>query len=283
MAMPTGAITSIRPCWSAWARCCSACRPSGWAHSSIEGKQGDSRMRKHLLAACAAAAATASRAAEAIRDPAAGWDRLWHEVIIDISILGVAFALITAWFVLRYRRRNPNEVGRAEKLTAAAAVGWTVIPMFVFMADDFFLAANGWQLWNAYRQPPAERIEIKLESGMYSWDYTYPNGVKAQNVLKVPAGKPVLLRMTSRDTIHSHFIPDFRVKEDSMPGRVTFMWFYPQKPGEHIVTCAEYCGIMHSYMVGKVVVVPEAEFAAWYAQEEKKLADGGRQTKKAGA
>lgn len=240
-------------------------------------------MRKHLLAACAAAAATASRAAEAIRDPAAGWDRLWHEVIIDISILGVAFALITAWFVLRYRRRNPNEVGRAEKLTAAAAVGWTVIPMFVFMADDFFLAANGWQLWNAYRQPPAERIEIKLESGMYSWDYTYPNGVKAQNVLKVPAGKPVLLRMTSRDTIHSHFIPDFRVKEDSMPGRVTFMWFYPQKPGEHIVTCAEYCGIMHSYMVGKVVVVPEAEFAAWYAQEEKKLADGGGQTKKAGA
>ena len=240
-------------------------------------------MRKHLLAARAAAAATASRAAEAIRDPAAGWDRLWHEVIIDISILGVAFALITAWFVLRYRRRNPNEVGRAEKLTAAAAVGWTVIPMFVFMADDFFLAANGWQLWNAYRQPPAERIEIKLESGMYSWDYTYPNGVKAQNVLKVPAGKPVLLRMTSRDTIHSHFIPDFRVKEDSMPGRVTFMWFYPQKPGEHIVTCAEYCGIMHSYMVGKVVVVPEAEFAAWYAQEEKKLADGGRQTKKAGA
>lgn len=240
-------------------------------------------MRKHLLAACAAAAATASRAAEAIRDPAAGWDRLWHEVIIDISILGVAFALITAWFVLRYRRRNPNEVGRAEKLTAAAAVGWTVIPMFVFMADDFFLAANGWQLWNIYREPPAERIEIKLESGMYSWDYTYPNGVKAQNVLKVPAGKPVLLRMTSRDTIHSHFIPDFRVKEDSMPGRVTFMWFYPQKPGEHIVTCAEYCGIMHSYMVGKVVVVPEAEFAAWYAQEEKKLADGGRQTKKAGA
>ncbi len=240
-------------------------------------------MRKHLLAACAAAAATASRAAEAIRDPAAGWDRLWHEVIIDISILGVAFALITAWFVLRYRRRNPNEVGRAEKLTAAAAVGWTVIPMFVFMADDFFLAANGWQLWNAYRQPPAERIEIKLESGMYSWDYTYPNGVKAQNVLKVPAGKPVLLRMTSRDTIHNHYIPDFRVKEDSMPGRVTYLWFYPQKPGEHIVTCAEYCGIMHSYMIGKVVVVPEAEFTAWYEQEERKLAGGAGQPKKAGA
>jgi cytochrome c oxidase subunit 2 len=62
---------------------------------------------------------------------------------------------------------------------------------------------------------------------MYSWDYTYPNGVRTQNELKVPAGKPVLLRMTSRDTLHSHYIPDFRVKEDSMPGRVTYLWFYP--------------------------------------------------------
>jgi cytochrome c oxidase subunit 2 len=236
-------------------------------------------MHRILVAAFLAAAAQATWAENAIKDPAAGWDRLWFEVLVDITVLGVAFALVTAWFILRYRRRNPNEVGRAEKLTAAAAVGWTVIPMFIFMADDFFLAANGWQLWNAYRQVPADRLEIKLESGMYSWDYTYPNGVQTQNVLKVPAGKPVLLRMTSRDTIHSHFIPDFRVKEDSMPGRVTYLWFYPQKPGEHIVTCAEYCGIMHSYMVGKVVVVPEAEFTAWYTQEEKKLAETGAQKK----
>ena len=236
-----------------------------------------------IVAAAFAAMASAAHAADVIRDPAAGWDYLWYEVLVDISILGIAFALITAFFVIRYRRRAENEVGKAGRLTAVAAVGWTVIPMFVFMADDFFLAANGWQLWNTYRQPPANRIEIKLESGMYSWDYTYPNGVKAQNVLKVPAGKPVLLRMTSRDTIHSHFIPDFRVKEDSMPGRVTYLWFYPQKPGEHIVTCAEYCGIMHSYMIGKVVVVPEAEFTAWYEQEERKLAGGAGQPKKAGA
>jgi len=237
-------------------------------------------MRNRSLAALIAVTApAAAQAADVIKDPAAGWDRLWYGVLLDIWIIGIAFALVTAFFIVKYRRRDANEVGRAGKLTAAAAVGWTVIPMFIFLADDFFLAANGWQLWNTYRQPPADRIEIKLESGMYSWDYTYPNGVKTQNVLKVPAGKPVLLRMTSRDTIHSHFIPDFRVKEDSMPGRVTYLWFYPQKPGEHIVTCAEYCGIMHSYMVGKVIVVPEAEFAAWYAQEEKKLAGAGAQKK----
>jgi cytochrome c oxidase subunit II len=217
-------------------------------------------------------AAVVAQAAEAARDPARGWDRLWFEVVVDITILGLLFAAVAAYFVIRYRRRDPGQVGSAPKLSPAMVVGWAIIPVFVFMADDFFLAANGWQLWNNYREVPANRIEIQLESGMYSWDYTYPNGVRAQNELRVPAGRPVLLRMTSRDTIHSHFIPDFRVKEDSMPGRVTYLWFYPREPGEHIVTCAEYCGIMHSYMVGKVIVMPEAEFTAWYEQQAAQLA-----------
>lgn len=217
-------------------------------------------------------AAVVVQAAEALRDPARGWDRLWFEVIVDITILGLLFAAVTGYFVIRYRLRDPGQVGSARKLSPAVAVGWAIIPAFVFMADDFFLAANGWQLWNTYREVPANRIEIQLESGMYSWDYTYPNGVRAQNELRVPAGKAVLLRMTSRDTIHSHFIPDFRVKEDSMPGRVTYLWFYPREPGEHIVTCAEYCGIMHSYMVGKVIVMPQAEFTAWYEQQAAHLA-----------
>lgn len=203
-----------------------------------------------------------------IRDPARGWDRLWHEVLLDITIIGVVFALVTAYFLVRFRRRSPGQEGGARKLSPAAAVGWVVIPTFVFLADDLYVAANGWSLWNAYREVPADRLEVQLESGMYSWDYTYPNGVRTQNRLVVPAGKPVMLRMTSRDTIHSHFIPDFRVKEDSMPGRVTYLWFLPREAGkEHVVTCAEFCGVMHSYMAGKVIVKSQAEFDAWLQQE----------------
>jgi cytochrome c oxidase subunit 2 len=147
-----------------------------------------------------------------------------------------------------------------------------VIPIFVFLSIDLYTAANGWVLWNTYRDVPAKRLEIKLESGMYSWDYTYPNGVRTQNELIVPAGTPVVLRMTSRDTLHSHYIPDFRVKEDSMPGRITYLWFNPTKPGEHIVTCAEYCGVMHGYMAGRIIVKAPEEYAAWIKGEETKLA-----------
>ena len=222
----------------------------------------------------AAHGGTATTAAVAtINDPARGWDHLWHEVIVDITIIGVLFALVTAWFVWKSRRRPGNEVGASPKLSAASAVGWVVVPVFIFLSIDLYTAANGWVLWNKYRTVPENRMEVKLESGMYSWDYTYANGVRTQNELIVPAGTPVVLRMTSRDTLHSHYIPDFRVKEDSMPGRVTFLWFNPTKPGEHIVTCAEYCGVMHGYMAGRVIVKAPEEYALWMKGEEIKLAE----------
>jgi cytochrome c oxidase subunit 2 len=206
-----------------------------------------------------------------IVDPAAGWKHLWTEVLTDITLMGILFAVVLAFLIWKYRKRPGVEGGGAPHLTTGAAIAWAVIPAFIFLADDFYVAANGWQLWNVQRQVPTDRLEVKLESGMYSWDYTYPNGVHTQNELKVPAGKPVLLRMTSRDTIHNHYMPDFKIKEDSMPGRITYLWFYPQKPGKHLVTCNEYCGVMHSYMSGQVVVLPPEEYNAWYQQEGDKL------------
>lgn len=224
-------------------------------------------------------ATSMAQAGVKINDPARGWDHLWNEVLIDITVIGVIFALIAAYFVIRYRRTSPGQVGSAPKLSAAAAVAWVAIPSFVFLADDLYIAAQGWSLWNAYRDVPADRLEVTLESGMYSWDYTYANGVRTQNQLIVPAGKPVMLKMHSRDTIHSHYLPDFRVKEDSMPGRVTYLWFLPTEVGkEHVVTCTEYCGVMHSYMAGKVIVKSEADFKTWLDEEAAKLVKSGKTT-----
>ena len=225
-----------------------------------------------LILTVPAWAAGGDKAAPAKPDPARDWDHLWNEVILDITIIGILFAIVTAWFIWQARRRPGNEVGASVPLSPASAVGWVVIPIFVFLSIDLYTAANGWVLWNTFRDVPANRMEVKLEAGMYSWDYTYPNGVRTQNELVVPAGTPVVLRMTSRDTLHSHYIPDFRVKEDSMPGRITYLWFNPTKPGEHIVTCAEYCGVMHGYMAGRIIVKAPDEYAAWMKGEEIRLA-----------
>jgi cytochrome c oxidase subunit 2 len=205
------------------------------------------------------------------RDPARAWDQLWHEYLIDVGIIFVVFAGLGLYFMLRYRRRSPDEQGSGPQLSRLASVGWVVIPMFAFMADDFYLAAKTWNVWNIYRDVPADRMEVKLDAAMWRWDFTYPNGVKTTGDLHVPLGKPIMLRMTSSDVVHSFYLPDFRVKEDSMPCRVTYLWFLPSKTGEFVSTCAEFCGMMHSKMTGKVIVMPPAEFEGWYAAEKTKL------------
>lgn len=202
-----------------------------------------------------------------IQDPAEGWVHLFNEVLVDITIMGIIFAAVTLYFMFKYRRRHPDQVGDCKKLSSAQMWGWALIPAFVFMADDFFLAANTWSLWNVYRRAPEGAYEIEVTAQMWSWNFRYSKDGKVSkesvNELYVPEGTPIVLRMTSSDVVHSLYLPDFKVKEDCMPGRVTYYWFYPKKAGEHVLTCAEYCGTMHSGMYGKVIVLPKEKFENW--------------------
>lgn len=201
--------------------------------------------------------------AETIADPREGWERLWKDLIIDISAIGIVFSIIAICFLIRYKRKHPDESGSGVKLKPLSALGWAVIPVFVFLADDIFLAAKNFELWNLYRKTPENAYEVSVEAGQWSWDFIYSEGIRTTNELRVPAGRPVVLRLTSRDVIHSLFIPDFRVKWDAMPGKNTHLWFYPKKTGEHVLTCTEYCGMLHYGMYGKVIILQENEFLRW--------------------
>jgi len=204
-----------------------------------------------------------------IPDVPGGWDHLFGVMLIDITIIGILFTVITVYLLIRYRRREQGQEGNPPRLTIAAAIGWAIIPSFIFMADDFYLAAEGWTLFNEYRRVPENAYEVKVEGSMWSWRFIYPEGVETFSELRVPAGTPVVVRMTSKDVVHSFFIPDFKVKEDMMPGRMTYLWFYPKAPGEHLITCAEYCGLMHSGMKGMIKVVSQDEFKNWIETEKK--------------
>ncbi|NOS35180.1 MAG: cytochrome c oxidase subunit II [Deltaproteobacteria bacterium] len=227
------------------------------------------------VSAMASSGQSAGHGAGGVPDIVGGWNHLWDEMLWDITIMGIIFGVITIYFLFRYRRRFPQQEGNQVKLSFAGMMLWALIPAFIFMADDLYLAGKTWALFNDYRNVPENSYEIKLESAMWSWNYTYPNGVEAMNDLRVPAGRPVVMRMTSRDVIHSFYLPDFKVKEDSMPGRVTYLWFYPKEPGEHVITCAEFCGVLHSNMRGTVIAMPEDEFNKWLAEEKANLEEGG--------
>lgn len=199
--------------------------------------------------------------------PHVHFDELLHEVFWDITIIGVLLALVAAYFLFAYRRKSPEETGKLPRLSPQAAMGWLIIPVALFMADDIFLFAKGWELHKQYREVPRGAYEIKVTGSMWSWTYTYPNEVEAYGELRVPVGTPILLRMSSEDVVHSHFIQKYRVTEDLMPGRVTYMWFLPDEVGEYVVTCREYCGPGHSSMYGKVMVLPREKFDAWLESE----------------
>ena len=215
--------------------------------------------------------AMAEKGGGMIADPVEGWHELWHEMLVDITVMGLIFAAVTLYFMFRYHRKYPQQEGKPVKLSFAGMMLWALIPAFLFMADDLYLAGKTWALYNTYRNPPENSYEIRVEASMWTWSFTYPNGVEATNELRVPAGQPIVMRMKSRDVIHSFFMPDFKVKEDTMPGRVTYLWFYPKEPGEHVITCTEYCGVLHSSMQGKLIIMPRDEFNKWLAKEKANL------------
>lgn len=228
-------------------------------------------LRFLALLAFTAVPAFASGEVGKIADPAHGWDELWGDVIVELFVLGGVLVLGAAYMLFKYRAGSVNEVGKSPTLSRAQLFGWALIPAFVFLADDFYLAARGWTLWNTYRTVPKDALEVKVTASQWAWSFEYDNGA-VTDVLNVPAGRPVVLRMTSDDVIHSFFLPRYRVKEDVMPGRVTYLWFYPKEAGKTFVTCTEFCGAGHAEMNTDVVVLPVTEFNSWLASAAPKAA-----------
>jgi cytochrome c oxidase subunit 2 len=112
--------------------------------------------------------------------------------------------------------------------------------------------------------PPENAIEIKATGRMWSWLFEYENGFQT-DTLYVPIQKPVKLTLQSTDVIHSLYIPAFRVKKDVVPGKLkNKLWFVAEEGGSYDIFCAEYCGERHSYMLSKVVAMPQNEFDDWY-------------------
>jgi cytochrome c oxidase subunit 2 len=111
--------------------------------------------------------------------------------------------------------------------------------------------------------PPPGSLPVYVSAKQWMWEFAYGDGRKSMDVLTVPAGHPIKLVMTSRDVIHSFFVPAFRMKYDVVPGRYYTAWFQADGPGTYDIECAEFCGVNHSRMLGKVRVLSADDYARW--------------------
>ncbi|HMY16080.1 MAG TPA: cytochrome c oxidase subunit II [Polyangium sp.] len=194
---------------------------------------------------------------------AAGVDQL-HFFVITVTMLGaLAVTLIGGYFLLRYRRRFGRVVGVTRKpakpipfwLEAAVVLG-----LFGLFTWWWII---GFRQYMRMRIAPEGALEVYVTAKQWMWKFAYPRGANSIATLYVPAGRPVKLILASRDVIHSFFVPDFRVKQDVVPGRLTTLWFEAPEPGRHEILCTEYCGVSHSTMRGEVVVLSAEDYDRW--------------------
>ena len=204
-------------------------------------------------------------------------DWMWNLELIAMSFLFalIAVPLMYSLFVFRRRKGDTTDAEHMEGNTKLE-ITWTVIPLFIVMAFAYLGAIN---LAETRRVDP-EAMVVEVTGLQWSWTFEYPavNGLSVvSDELHLPVGKQVLLRMTSNDVIHSFWVPEFRVKQDLVPGRITELRITPTLEGDYKVRCAELCGTAHYSMEKPVVVTSQEDFDAWMT-EQLALAEEASQT-----
>jgi cytochrome c oxidase subunit II len=169
---------------------------------------------------------------------------LMYYAVLGLSIfffVGITGAVI--YLVIKYRHRPGHKPEPSAAHNDALEITWTVIPTIICV----FLFYYGWTTYVRVVTPPTKAVEVNLLAWRWNWQFTHSNGVEDSD-LHVPVNTPVRLVMTSKDVLHAFYAPVMRVKQDIIPRRYTYAWFFPTKPGTYRLTCAEYCGTNHAQM-----------------------------------
>ncbi|MCX8010234.1 MAG: cytochrome c oxidase subunit II [Ignavibacteria bacterium] len=179
--------------------------------------------------------------------------------ILGISLLLlVAITIAMVYFVIKYNRKKNPKPKNIEGNTKLEII-WTVIPTLLVLGMFWY----GWIGYSDMSSAPKNAMVIEASARMWQWSFKYPNG-KQSDSLFIPVDKPVKVDLQSLDVNHGFYIPAFRVKKDVIPNRNNFAWFKSGVVGEYDLFCSSYCGLQHSYMLTKVVVLPQNEFDDWY-------------------
>jgi cytochrome c oxidase subunit 2 len=214
-------------------------------------------------------------------------------MMVSLVVTGVVFIatnLCLGWFAWRYQDA-PGAKAAYWHDSPKLEWTWTLVTAGIMLIFTF----RALSLWAQVTAPaPADSFVVEITGQQFAWNVRYPgkdgifgrtdvklvdasalnftgvdksdpnaaDDVTTQNQLVLPEGRPVRVLLRSMDVIHSFFLPNFRVKQDALPGMTTETWFIPQKAGDYEIACAEHCGLGHYRMRGQVHVVPPADVEA---------------------
>lgn len=197
-------------------------------------------------------------------------DRLFDTHFLVISFLFSLIVVFLVYSLIVFRRRKGgDQEGKFFKGSTRLEVLWTILPLGTVI---YFSYLGSLSLAETRKVDP-QALEVKVIGRQWSWTFEYPEFGIVSDTLQLPVNRQVLLKMTSEDVIHSFWVPEFRVKQDLLPGEnlVKELRITPTIIGSYKVRCAELCGTLHAYMESPVVVVSDADFQAWVDEEVKLL------------
>jgi len=199
-------------------------------------------------------------------------DGLFRLILWITGVIFVVVELLLLLFLFRYRHRE----GRRATYTHGnnrVEVVWTIVPAVICVV----LALLSRRSWAEIKQQmPREALPVEITAEQFAWNIRYPgpdgrfgtaDDVVTLNQLHIPVGRAVVVTLRSKDVIHSFFLPEFRVKQDAVPGMSTRIWFDGQRAGHWEIACAELCGLGHYRMKGFITVESQEEFDKFLAEQ----------------
>ncbi|MBI2093192.1 MAG: cytochrome c oxidase subunit II [Candidatus Omnitrophica bacterium] len=198
-------------------------------------------------------------------------DRLFYIVLVLTSVVFVLVQGTLLVFLVRYRRR-PGRKASYSHGNYRVEVVWTLIPAIILI----WLAFQNQRVWSKVRgTPPPADLEVEVTAEQFAWNIRYAgqdgafntqDDVLTINQLHLPIHQTILIHLKSKDVIHSFFVPQFRFKQDVVPGLTTHVWLSATKSGQYEIACAELCGLGHYRMRGFLTVESPEAFTAWLAE-----------------
>jgi len=201
-------------------------------------------------------------------------DNLQRPIFYVAGVVGVIVFAAVAWVVFRYRDRG-QAIPEQTHGKPALEITLTVIPVLILIGVGVPTVGTIFDL----AKTDDTEMTINVTGQQWWWEYDYPaTGANAEQFgieqpivtsgqLVIPEDTKVLLRLTSRDVIHSFWIPKLNGKKDSVPGRVHLLRLEGSQPGIYAGQCTEFCGLSHAYMRMETVVLSRPDYDAWVANQ----------------
>ncbi len=200
----------------------------------------------------------------------------WNIVYFILVCIGL-FGFSYMYSAKRSSKPDYTHGYRKNQLLVTFIIGAAVF----FSIDSFIASKSSYDLktyfWNFPKQgEDVFRVEVLAQQWMWNFRYAGPDAefntdddILTNHDLYIPVNKKVEVRLTSKDVIHSFYLPNIRNKVDAMPGRVSRMWFETVKTGIFDIACAEMCGTHHYLMKARLIVLDQSQFDQWMNEAQK--------------